>query len=79
MIEIWSKYFYELFVRENTNEKLLKNIEKYEQKEREVRLGVLNEINQIDKRMKRFKNDEDKLSQLLSRRDMLRSKLKTKK
>ena len=35
MIEIWSKYFYELFVRENTNEKLLKNIEKYEQKERE--------------------------------------------
>ena len=44
-----------------------------------VRLGVLNEINQIDKRMKRFKNDEDKLSQLLSRRDMLRSKLKTKK
>jgi len=44
-----------------------------------IKLGVLNEINQIDKRMKRFKDDEDKVSQLLSRRDMLRTKLKTKK
>ena len=44
-----------------------------------VKLAVLNEINQIDKRMKRFKNDEDKVSQLLSRRDMLRTKLKNKK
>ena len=39
----------------------------------------MKKINQIDKRMKRFKNDEDKVSQLLSRRDMLRTKLKTKK
>lgn len=45
---------------------------------RKARLAILNEINQTDKRMKRFKNNEDELSRLQSRRDTLRSKLKTK-
>ena len=43
-----------------------------------AKLAILNEINHIDKRSKRFKNNEDELSRLKSRRDALRSKLKTK-
>tara|TARA_R110002049_G_scaffold172068_1_gene338893 strand:+ start:1047 stop:1205 length:159 start_codon:yes stop_codon:yes gene_type:complete len=43
-----------------------------------ARVAVLNEINYIDKRAKRFKNDDDELSRLKSRRNSLRSKLKTK-
>ena len=42
------------------------------------KLEILNEINQTDKRLKRFKNDEEKVTNLLSRRNTLRSKLKTK-
>ena len=44
-----------------------------------AKIAVLNEINQIDKRLKRFKNDEEETSKLVSRRDTLRDKLKTKK
>ena len=44
-----------------------------------AKLALLNEINAIDKRLKRFKSDEDKVSQLTSRRDSVRNKLKTKK
>ena len=43
-----------------------------------MKLALLNEINLIDKRLKRFKNDEDKVSQLMSKRDTIRTKLKTK-
>ena len=43
-----------------------------------AKLALLNEINSIDKRLKRFKNDEEKTTQLMSRRDTVRSKLKTK-
>ena len=43
-----------------------------------VRLAILNEINHVDKRLKRFKNDEEKVSTLTSKRNTLRSKLKTK-
>tara|TARA_R100000742_G_C4239530_1_gene59470 strand:+ start:173 stop:355 length:183 start_codon:yes stop_codon:yes gene_type:complete len=32
---MWSKYIYNLFNKDNINEKLLKNIERYEQKKRE--------------------------------------------
>jgi hypothetical protein len=44
-----------------------------------IRLGILNEINYIDKKLKRFKNDEEKVSSLTSKRNSLRNKLKTKK
>ena len=44
-----------------------------------IRLEMLNEINQIDKRLKRFKNNEEKVTTLTSRRNTLRSKLKTKR
>ena len=40
-----------------------------------VKLALLNEINSIDKRMKRFKNNQEKISQLMSRRDTIRTKL----
>ena len=43
------------------------------------RLEALNEINYIDKKLKRFKNDEEKVSALTSKRNTLRSKLKTKR
>ena len=43
------------------------------------KLEALNEINYIDKKLKRFKNDEEKVSSLMSKRDSLRSKLKTKR
>jgi hypothetical protein len=43
-----------------------------------MKLSLLNELNTIDKRVKRFKNDEEKISQLMSRRDTIRTKLKTK-
>ena len=44
-----------------------------------LRLATLDEINQIDKRLKRFKNDEEKVKTLISKRNNLRSKLKTNK
>ena len=43
-----------------------------------VKLAILNEINHVDKRLKRFKNNEEESSKLVSRRNILRSKLKTK-
>ena len=43
-----------------------------------ARLAVLNEINHTDKRLKRFKNNEEETAKLMSRRNLLRSKLKTK-
>ena len=43
-----------------------------------IRLEMLNEINQIDKRLKRFKNNEEETSKLLTKRNTIRSKLKTK-
>jgi len=43
------------------------------------KLEALNEINSIDKKLKKFKNDEEKTSALMSKRDTLRSKLKTKR
>ena len=43
-----------------------------------MKLSLLNELNTIDKRVKKFKNDEEKISQLMSRRDTIRTKLKTK-
>tara|TARA_R110000751_G_scaffold58831_1_gene123912 strand:+ start:1917 stop:2075 length:159 start_codon:yes stop_codon:yes gene_type:complete len=42
-----------------------------------TKLSLLNEINLIDKRLKRFKNDKEKVSQLMSKRDTVRMKLKT--
>ena len=44
-----------------------------------IRLEMLNEINQTDKRLKRFKNNEEKVATLTSRRNVLRNKLKTKR
>ena len=44
-----------------------------------LKLATLDEINQIDKRLKRFKNDEEKVTTLMSKRNNLRSKLKTKR
>tara|TARA_X000001036_G_C20363508_1_gene677464 strand:- start:387 stop:578 length:192 start_codon:yes stop_codon:yes gene_type:complete len=44
-----------------------------------VKLAILNEINHTDKRMKRFKNDPEELDKLMSKRNSLRSKLKTKR
>ena len=44
------------------------------------RLEILNEINHIDKRLKRHKkNDGEKVINLISRRNTLRTKLKTKR
>lgn len=42
------------------------------------KLEALNELNAIDKKVKKFKNDEEKISQLMSRRDTIKQKLKTK-
>jgi len=44
-----------------------------------IKLGILDEINQIDKRIKRFKNNEEKVITLTSKRKLLTNKLKTKK
>ena len=44
-----------------------------------AKIAVLNEINQVDKRLKRFKDNEEETTRLMSRRDSLRGKLKTKK
>ena len=44
-----------------------------------VRLGILDEINQIDKRLKRFKNNEEKVTTLTSKRKILTNKLKSKR
>ena len=44
-----------------------------------IRLSILDEINQIDKRLKRFKNNEEKVTTLTSKRKVLTNKLKTKR
>ena len=46
-----------------------------------IRLSYLDEINQIDRRLKRRKVRENEVerSKLLSKRDTLRNKLKTKR
>lgn len=44
-----------------------------------IKLEILSEINQIDKRLKRFKNNEEKVSTLTSKRNTLKSKLRTKR
>ena len=44
-----------------------------------IKLSILDEINQIDKRLKRFKNDEEKITTLTSKRKILTNKLKTKR
>ena len=44
-----------------------------------TKLAVLDEINQIDRRLKRVKNKEEETSKLMSQRNKLREKLKTKK
>ena len=44
-----------------------------------IKLEILSEINQIDKRLKRFKNNEEKVSTLTSKRNTLRTKLRTKR
>ena len=44
-----------------------------------AKIAVLNEINLIDKKIKRSRdNDTEKTVMLMSRRDTLRTKLKTK-
>jgi hypothetical protein len=43
-----------------------------------IKLGILNEINHTDKRLKRFKNNKEETAKLMSKRNLLRSKLKTK-
>ena len=40
-----------------------------------IKLEILSEINQIDKRLKRFKNNEEKVSTLTSKRNTLKIKL----
>ena len=44
-----------------------------------IKLGYLNEINYIDRRMKRVKKDEEEISRLLKKRELLTNKLKTKR
>jgi len=41
-----------------------------------IKLELLNELNSINKRLKRFKNDAEKCSSLISKRNNLRAKLK---
>ena len=43
-----------------------------------LKLAALNELNSIDKKIKRFKHDEEKISQFMSKRQTIRTKLKTK-
>lgn len=43
-----------------------------------MKLGLLNEINKIDKSLKRCKSDEEKTTQLMTKRNTIRNKLKTK-
>ena len=43
-----------------------------------AKIAVLNEINLIDKKIKRSQNDTEKTVMLMSKRDTLRTKLKTK-
>ena len=44
-----------------------------------IKKSYLDEINQIDRRMKRVKKDEEEISRLLKKRELLTSKLKTKR
>ena len=44
-----------------------------------IKKSYLDEINQIDKRLKRFKNNEEKVTTLNSKRKILTNKLKTKR
>ena len=41
-----------------------------------IKLELLNELNIINKRLKRFKNNEEKLASLISKKNILRGKLK---
>ena len=43
-----------------------------------AKVAILNEINLTDKKLKRNKKNEEETSKLMSRRNTLRSKLKTK-
>ena len=43
-----------------------------------LKIAALNELNSIDKKIKRAKNNEEKVSQLMSRRQTIKTKLKTK-
>ena len=44
-----------------------------------LKIAALNELNSIDKKIKRFKNDEEKVTTLTSKRKTLTNKLKTKR
>ena len=44
-----------------------------------IKKSYLYEINYIDRRMKRVKKDEEEISRLLKKRELLTSKLKTKR
>ena len=44
-----------------------------------IKKSYLDEINQIDRRIKRVKKDEEEISRLLKKRELLTSKLKTKR
>ena len=46
-----------------------------------MKLAILDEINQIDRRLKKskIKNSEEESSKLMSKRNILRNKLKTNK
>ena len=44
-----------------------------------IKKSYLEEINYIDRRIKRFKNNEDKVRTLTSKRKLLTNKLKTKR
>ena len=44
-----------------------------------IKKSYLDEINQIDRRIKRVKIDEEETSRLLKKRELLTSKLKTKR
>ena len=43
-----------------------------------AKLVILNAINHLDKRLKKFKNNTEETSKLMSQRNTLKSKLKTK-
>ena len=43
-----------------------------------IKKSYLEEINYIDRRLKRVKKDEEETSKLLKKRELIKSKLKTK-
>ncbi len=44
-----------------------------------MRVAKLNEINLIDKKLKRYKNNEEEVARLKSKRESIKQQLKTKK